>query len=239
MINRDQPWDERLASGWIDRDCDAWVVQREVVDLPTYVELWLKDAGLHPSTGGGRGVPPTLRHLAVVVRGAGRGGGRLRLDQPAPHRGQRARRVRLEEWPYDVEQPIGPEVAGLLRAHRRAARPRPTTPRRRPAGRARRPPPGDVRRARAPRTPRRSCCASSAGYAAPPGRHGRGGAGRRLRRRPTVAQVLDALAELLEQDPAELRAAYLPVVRDLVTEGFLDARPEAENAFASGRAAVP
>ena len=44
MIHRDQPWDERLA-GWIEAGCDAWVVQREVVDLPTYVELWLKDAG--------------------------------------------------------------------------------------------------------------------------------------------------------------------------------------------------
>ena len=45
MIHRDQPWEERLA-GWVS-GCDAWVVQREVVDLPTYVELWLKDAGVH------------------------------------------------------------------------------------------------------------------------------------------------------------------------------------------------
>ena len=50
MIHTDQPWDERLA-GWLSPNngpsCDAWVVQREVVDLPTYVELWLKDAGVH------------------------------------------------------------------------------------------------------------------------------------------------------------------------------------------------
>ena len=45
MIHEDRPWNERL-SEWI-AGCDAWVVQREVVDLPTYVELWLKDAGLH------------------------------------------------------------------------------------------------------------------------------------------------------------------------------------------------
>ena len=54
MVLRDQPWADRL-SGWIpstgsgEAHCDAWVVQREVVDLPTYVELWLKDAGLHGS----------------------------------------------------------------------------------------------------------------------------------------------------------------------------------------------
>ena len=102
MIHRDQPWDERLA-GWIE-GCDAWVVQREVVDLPTYVELWLKDAGLH----GGAGLPRALRHLAVLVRRAGRRGGRLRLDQPAPDLRRRGPALRLEDWPYDVEQPIGP-----------------------------------------------------------------------------------------------------------------------------------
>ena len=38
----------------------------------------------------------------------------------------------------------------------------------------------------------------------------------------TVLQILDALAQLLEQDAAEVRSTYLPVVRDLVVEGFLD-----------------
>ena len=37
----------------------------------------------------------------------------------------------------------------------------------------------------------------------------------------TVAQILGALAQLLERDEAELRAATLPVVRDLLQEGFL------------------
>ncbi len=39
-------WDERLG-GWLDGSCDALVVQREVADPATYVEMWLKDAGLH------------------------------------------------------------------------------------------------------------------------------------------------------------------------------------------------
>jgi hypothetical protein len=37
----------------------------------------------------------------------------------------------------------------------------------------------------------------------------------------SVAQILDALATLLERDQAELRTAYLPVVRELVAEGYL------------------
>ena len=37
----------------------------------------------------------------------------------------------------------------------------------------------------------------------------------------TVGQILDALATLTERDPAELRATYLPVVRELFVEGFL------------------
>ena len=45
VVERGRPWDERLA-GWVD-GCDAWVVQREVVDPATYVEMWLKDAGHH------------------------------------------------------------------------------------------------------------------------------------------------------------------------------------------------
>ena len=37
----------------------------------------------------------------------------------------------------------------------------------------------------------------------------------------TVGQILDALAELLDLDPAPTRKTYLPLVRDLVFEGFL------------------
>ena len=36
-----------------------------------------------------------------------------------------------------------------------------------------------------------------------------------------VGQVLDALATLLGSEPAAVREAYLPVVRDLLAEGFL------------------
>jgi ubiquinone biosynthesis protein UbiJ len=39
----------------------------------------------------------------------------------------------------------------------------------------------------------------------------------------SVGQILDALAQLLELDPAQTRGTYLPIVRELVSEGFLEA----------------
>ena len=37
----------------------------------------------------------------------------------------------------------------------------------------------------------------------------------------TAGQVIDALAQLLDRDPTELRESYRPVVHDLVADGFL------------------
>jgi hypothetical protein len=39
-----QDWTERVA-GWLPERCDAWVVQREVLDPAEYVAMWLRDAG--------------------------------------------------------------------------------------------------------------------------------------------------------------------------------------------------
>lgn len=44
LVMTDQPWHERVAS-WVPQDCQCWVVQREVLSLNEYVELWLQDAG--------------------------------------------------------------------------------------------------------------------------------------------------------------------------------------------------
>ena len=88
---------------------DAWVVQREVADPATYVELWLRDAGL-------RSGPAYLRRydewLAWFeeqrVTGVGMGWIVLRrTDRERP-------RLRLEDWPHPVEQPLGTEVADWL-----------------------------------------------------------------------------------------------------------------------------
>jgi hypothetical protein len=109
-ILRDRPWDERLA-GWLtasgnQAQCDAWVVQREVLDPAEYVELWLKDAGLHGAADYRRRYDTWLswfdeQRIEAV------GFGWINLRRVDTHDG----RLRLEEWRWEVEQPLGPEVA--------------------------------------------------------------------------------------------------------------------------------
>ncbi|QZY29385.1 DUF7059 domain-containing protein [Nocardioides coralli] len=207
-----RPWEERLAD-WLPADHTALVVQREVLDPTAYVELWLKDAGLHGS------VAYRTRYDAWLdwfeeqqIEALGFGWICVRA---APG-GQQ-----LLDWPYAVEQPIAPAVAAwgeaaarlaglsdeaLLATHPTAA--------------------PDVRQE-----------TDGAPGAADPEtivlRQQRG-----LRRARTVdtvvagfvgaadgdlstAQLLDALASLLGRSPTELRTEYLPLVRDLVAEGFL------------------
>ncbi|MFL6159476.1 MAG: methyltransferase [Marmoricola sp.] len=115
-IQRDQPWDERLAGWMADGGCDAWVVQREVLDLPSYVELWLKDAGLHGSPDYYSRYDTWLSWFEDNgVEAVGFGWITLRAA------GAAAPDLRLEEWRWEVEQPLGAENAahfdrlGLLR----------------------------------------------------------------------------------------------------------------------------
>ncbi len=111
MITRDRPWQERIGD-WLDPSCDAWVVQRETVDLPGYVELWLKDAGLHGAPDYAERYDTWLSWLeeqGVVAIGFG--------WLTVHHRGHSSGRAsgsgdhRLEEWPWEVEQPLGGEIA--------------------------------------------------------------------------------------------------------------------------------
>ncbi len=218
-IHRDQPWDERLAS-WIE-GCDAWVVQREVVDLPTYVELWLKDAGLHPATGRVEVEEYHRRYDTWLswfeeqgAEGVGFGWINLRRTDAEPV-------LRLEDWPYDVEQPIGPEVSDLLdrvdalrglsdEALLATAPVARVDLRQETFGAPGAEDPEEivVRQQRLTRRARRTDTVEAALVGACDGDL-------------TVGQVLGALAQLLERDEAELRSAYAPVVRELVTEGFL------------------
>ena len=103
-MHRDgEDWRERVGS-WLG-GCDAWVVQRELVDPAQYVELWLRDAGLQ---GGPEYVARYDAWMAWFedqrVTGVGMGWVVLRRA------GREVPDVRLEEWPYEVEQPLGPEV---------------------------------------------------------------------------------------------------------------------------------
>ncbi|WP_028653087.1 DUF7059 domain-containing protein [Nocardioides halotolerans] len=212
VVERGRPWDERLAQ-WLGPEVDALVVQREVVDPAAYVELWLKDSGHHPATGGDPGEYRRrydtwlswLDEQGVEAIGFGwvnvRNGGSGRHD--------------LWDWPYDVEQPIAPAIAEWATAVSSEITSQSRLSRREdvrqetvgPAG-AEDPETIVLRQQRGFRRARRADTVVAALVGACDGEL-------------AVGQILDAVAQLLEHDPAETRTTYLPVVRELVGEGFL------------------
>ncbi|MFJ5260982.1 methyltransferase [Streptomyces sp. NPDC088387] len=104
-----EEWQDRLRS-WVPRGCDAWIVQREVQDITQYAELWLRDAGDHR----GDVADYQARYDAWLdefearkVRSVGFGWITLRKT------GAAVPSVTVEEWPHAVEQPLGDTV----RAH--------------------------------------------------------------------------------------------------------------------------
>lgn len=214
VIERDRPWDERLA-GWLADDCDAFVVQREVVDPAQYVELWLKDAGHHGGPDYAHRYDTWLSWFdeqGIEAVGFGWVNLRKRSEAGTPAR-------ELLEWPYDVEQPIAPAIGawgdavealadGVGLDSRLSVR---TDVRQETVGAPGAEDPEVVvlrqqrglRRARQVDTVEAGLVGACDGELA-------------------VGQILDALAQLLERDAAETRTAYLPVVRELVAEGFLE-----------------
>jgi Methyltransferase small domain len=209
-IRDDQPWSDRVAA-WLPDDCDALVVQREVLDPPAYVELWLKDAGRHGTAGYLEAYDAWLGWFDRQ-RIEGVGFGWLNL-----HKGGRAGEPAREllDHPYAVEQPIAAAVEAwgaaqhspvsqdtrlLLRVdvvqetHGDAGAEHPETI----VLRQRR----GLCRARQVDTVEAALAGASDGEL-------------------TVGQILDALALLLDRDPEELATAYLPAVSRLVREGFL------------------
>ncbi|MGV9242664.1 DUF7059 domain-containing protein [Streptomyces sp. NPDC003710] len=104
-----EDWQDRLRS-WVPRGCDAWIVQREVQDVTQYAELWLRDAGDHR----GDTAEYQARYDAWLdefearkVRAVGFGWIALhRTDAADPS-------ITVEEWPHPVEQPLG----NTVRAH--------------------------------------------------------------------------------------------------------------------------
>lgn len=220
VIPRDQAWDERLA-GWLDPACDAWVVQREVLDLAAYVELWLKDSGHHPATGLVDVAEYRRRYDTWLSWLEDEGAAAVGFGWVSLAATGGAGVHRLEEWPYDVEQPIGPEVTGFLRRtaglretdDQALLASRPTTRvdvRQDTHGAPGAADPEEIvlRQQRLVRRARQVDTVEAALVGACDGDL-------------TVGQILDALAELLEREPGDLRETYLPVVRGLVAEGYL------------------
>ncbi|MFB9388110.1 methyltransferase [Streptomyces coeruleoprunus] len=104
-----EDWQERVRS-WVPRGCDAWIVQREVQDVTQYSELWLRDAGDHraaPEEYAARYEAWLDEFEARKTKAVGFGWITLRksgADEPS---------IVIEEWPHPVEQPLGETV----RAH--------------------------------------------------------------------------------------------------------------------------
>ncbi|MEU5364607.1 methyltransferase [Streptomyces sp. NPDC005925] len=104
-----EDWQDRLRS-WVPRGCDAWIVQREVQDVTQYAELWLRDAGDHrddPAAYRARYGAWLDEFEARKVRAVGFGWITLRRT------GSAVPSVTAEEWPHPVEQPLG----DVVRAH--------------------------------------------------------------------------------------------------------------------------
>jgi hypothetical protein len=216
VIDRDRPWDERLLP-WVAEDCDAFVVQREVLDPAAYVELWLKDAGRHGAPDYATRYDTWLSWFEDQgIEAVGFGWINLRRTGGADAPGGRTRD--FLQWPYEVEQPVGPAVAAWGRAvsaldavdldARLVVRPDVQQETQGQPG-AEDPETVVLRQQRGLRRARRADTVEAALVGACDGEL-------------TVGQILDAVAQLLDRDPAQTREAYLPVVRELVVEGFLE-----------------
>ncbi|WP_299530256.1 methyltransferase [uncultured Streptomyces sp.] len=104
-----EEWQERLR-GWVPEGCDAWIVQREVQDITQYAELWLRDGGDHrtdPDAYAARYEAWLDEFEARKTTAVGFGWITLRKSAAAAA-GRPS--VVIEEWPHAVEQPLGPSV---------------------------------------------------------------------------------------------------------------------------------
>jgi methylase of polypeptide subunit release factors len=96
-------WSERLRAWVATTGCDAHVVQRETLDPSEYVEMWLSDAGLAGSPEYRQRYREWLDYFAELnIEAVGMGWIVLQRN------GRAEPDIRIEDWPYSVEQPIGP-----------------------------------------------------------------------------------------------------------------------------------
>ncbi|WP_411146369.1 methyltransferase [Streptomyces sp. x-80] len=101
-----EDWHDRLRS-WVPRGCDAWIVQREVQDVTQYAELWLRDGGDHRAGADAYAARYDAWLDEFEVRGTKAVGfGWITLRKS----GSDTPSVTVEEWPHPVEQPLGDTV---------------------------------------------------------------------------------------------------------------------------------
>ncbi|MEU2459086.1 methyltransferase [[Kitasatospora] papulosa] len=103
-----EEWQDRVRS-WVPAGCDAWIVQREVQDVTQYAELWLRDSGDHrtdPDLYAERYEAWLDEFEARSTRAVGFGWITLRKSAAAAVNPS----IVAEEWPHAVEQPLGSAV---------------------------------------------------------------------------------------------------------------------------------
>ena len=222
VIPHDGDWAARL-DGWLTgRGCDAWVWQREVLGVGEYVSLWLRDAGEVPGTPRWTsrydawagwfeeaGIPAVGMGLVTLWR----------TDS-----GPRSEIVRCEDVPQAVEQPAGAHLPGWIRRQRWLALRDDTVLL------------GERLQA-APDLVREQFDVHSSDGWTPAGIRLRQSYGMRweLDSDESIAGlvgastghvplgfVIEMLAMRVDAEPDDVATAVLPVVRDLVSRGFLE-----------------
>jgi methylase of polypeptide subunit release factors len=198
----EQPWEERL-QGWVPDGCDAWVIERERLDVFSYIEMWLTDAD-----------DEWLAYFdRLGIRSVGMGWILVtRAQREHPH-------LRFESWPHAVAQPVGDVFARhasavdafqLPTAELLAARPRLVDVEQETIGRPGAEDPEHV--VFRQRVGLLRAVKADTALAATLGA---------LDGDLTVGQVLAAVAQVLQADAAELAAALIPELRQALLDQLL------------------
>lgn len=103
-------WGERLEP-WVPAGCDALVVERERLDPYEYIEIWLTDAGLAGTREFATRYRAWLDYFdRLRIREIGMGWfGVRRRDTDRPQR-------RIEQWPHAIQQPVGAAIGAWFDA---------------------------------------------------------------------------------------------------------------------------
>jgi methylase of polypeptide subunit release factors len=104
-----QSWEERVGAWVAETGCDAWVVQRDVQDPAEYVELWLRDSCEVGSPEYRARYDAWLDYFEHH-RAVGVGFGWITLRRRDTNRPA----VRIEELSHPVDQPVGAYVENLV-----------------------------------------------------------------------------------------------------------------------------